>query len=74
MQQAQQLVAADERVRFEPLLAAASSMVAGAEVWVQAQHEQGISTDIPAAAVAICCGHSLVSAHSAVLSTVGNMK
>jgi hypothetical protein len=63
LQQAQQLVAAGVRVRFEPLLAAASSMVAGVEVWVQAQHEMGISTDIPAAAVAICCGHSLVSAY-----------
>jgi hypothetical protein len=63
LQQAQQLVAAGVRIRFEPLLAAASSMVAGVEVWVQAQHEMGISTDTPAAAVAICCGHSLVSAY-----------
>jgi hypothetical protein len=61
LQQAQQLVAAGVRVRFEPLLAAASSMVAGVEVWVQAQYIMGISTDVPAAAVAVCCGHNFVS-------------
>jgi hypothetical protein len=31
------------------------------EVWVQAQQQLGIQTDIPAAAVAICCGSNWVS-------------
>jgi hypothetical protein len=69
LEQAQQLVAAGVRIRYGPLLAAARSMVAGVEVWVRAQHELGISTDIPAAAVAICCGQSWVSAHPAGAST-----
>jgi hypothetical protein len=74
LQQAQQLVAAGVRIRFEPLLAAASSMIAGVEVWVQAQHALGISTDIPAAAVAICRHRSMVSVHSVASPTVGNME
>jgi hypothetical protein len=41
------------RVSYAQLLAAANSMVAGVEVWVQAQQQLGIQTDIPAAAVAI---------------------
>jgi hypothetical protein len=52
---AKQIVSAGTRVGLTPLLAAASSMVAGVEVWVQAQQELGIQTDIPAAAEAICC-------------------
>jgi hypothetical protein len=52
---AKQIVAAGARVTFTPLLAAASSMAAGLEVWVQAQKELGIRTDIPSAAEAICC-------------------
>uniref|UniRef100_A0A383VCX7 Uncharacterized protein n=1 Tax=Tetradesmus obliquus TaxID=3088 RepID=A0A383VCX7_TETOB len=31
-------------------------MLAGVEVWVQAQQQLGIRTDIPAVAVSICCG------------------
>uniref|UniRef100_A0A383WDR5 Uncharacterized protein n=1 Tax=Tetradesmus obliquus TaxID=3088 RepID=A0A383WDR5_TETOB len=31
-------------------------MVPGVEVWVQAQQQLGVQTDIPAAAVTICCG------------------
>jgi hypothetical protein len=52
---AELLVAAGVRFSYAQLLAAANSMVAGAEVWVQAQHELGITTDIPKVAVAICC-------------------
>jgi hypothetical protein len=52
---AKQVVSAGARVTFTALLAAASSMVAGVEVWVQAQQELGIRTDIPSAAEAICC-------------------
>jgi hypothetical protein len=52
---AKQIVSAGTRVMYAPLLAAASSMVAGVEVWVQAQQELGIHTDVPPAAQAICC-------------------
>jgi hypothetical protein len=52
---AKRIVSAGARVTFTSLLAAASSMVAGVEVWVQAQQELGIRTDIPSAAEAICC-------------------
>jgi hypothetical protein len=52
---AKRFVAAGTRVTHAQLLAAANSMVAGVEVWVQAQKELGIQTDIPAAAEAICC-------------------
>jgi hypothetical protein len=37
LQQAKQLVAAGVRIPFAQLLGAANSMVAGEEVWVQAQ-------------------------------------
>jgi hypothetical protein len=40
------MVAAGMRVTYAQLLAAAHSMVAGVEVWVQAQQQQGIVTDI----------------------------
>jgi hypothetical protein len=53
---AEQLVAAGMRITYAQLLAAADSMVAGVEVWVQAQQALGIKTDIPAVAVAICDG------------------
>jgi hypothetical protein len=49
-----QLVAAGVRIRYAQLLAAARSMVAGVEVWVQAQQQLGIQTDIPELAVAVC--------------------
>jgi hypothetical protein len=52
---AKQLVSAGSRVSYAQLLAAAHSMVAGVEVWVQAQRELGVPSDIPAAAEAICC-------------------
>uniref|UniRef100_A0A383WDC6 Histone H2B n=1 Tax=Tetradesmus obliquus TaxID=3088 RepID=A0A383WDC6_TETOB len=52
---AEKLVAAGVRISYPKLLAAASSMVPGVEVWVQAQQQLGVQTDIPAAAVTICC-------------------
>jgi hypothetical protein len=61
---AKQLVSAGVRITYAQLLAAANAMVAGVEVWVQAQQQLSIHTDIPAAATAICMGcktHSLVS-------------
>jgi hypothetical protein len=55
---AKQLVAAGLRITYaQP----AHSMVAGVEVWVQAQQQLGIQTGIPALAVAICCGDDWVS-------------
>jgi hypothetical protein len=59
--EAKQLVSAGLRLSYAQLLAAANNMVAGVEVWVQAQQQLGIQTDIPAAAVAICCGGDWVS-------------
>jgi hypothetical protein len=56
LQFAEQLVAAGMRITYAQLLDAANSMVAGVEVWVQAQQALDINTDIPAVAVAICCG------------------
>jgi hypothetical protein len=64
LQQAQQLVAAGVRIPYAQLLSAASSMVAGVEVWVQAQQQLGVASDIPAAAVAICCREDWVSVHT----------
>jgi hypothetical protein len=64
--QAVQLVRAGIRMRYDQLLEAASSMVAGVEVWVQAQQQLGVQTDIPAVAVAICTGRSWVSAINCV--------
>jgi hypothetical protein len=71
LQQAQQLVAAGVRLSYAQLLTAASSMVAGVEVWVQALEQvefrngrgtwaQRLPTlaGIPPAAVAICCSHA----------------
>jgi hypothetical protein len=43
------------RISYAQLLDAVNSMVPGVEVWVQAQRELGIRTDIARAAVAICC-------------------
>jgi hypothetical protein len=56
-----QLVAAGVRISYAQLLAAANSMLAGVEVWVQAQQQLDVQTDVPAAAVAICCGNEWVS-------------
>jgi hypothetical protein len=58
---AKKLVAAGVRISYAQLLAAAHSMVAGVEVWVWAQQQLGVHTDIPALAVAICCGKDWVS-------------
>jgi hypothetical protein len=58
MKFAKQLVAAGMRITLAQLLDAANSMVAGVEVWVRAQQALGITTDIPAPAVAICCGNN----------------
>jgi hypothetical protein len=61
LSQAKQLVAAGMHVTYAQLLAAAHSMVAGEEVWVQAQQQLGVAADIPAPALDICCGHDWVS-------------
>jgi hypothetical protein len=53
---AKQMVSAGLRISYAQLLGTAYSMVAGVEVWVQAQHQLGVQTDIPAVAAAICCG------------------
>jgi hypothetical protein len=58
---AEQLVAAGLRVTYAQLLAAAHGMVAGVEVWVQAQQRLDVHTDIPAVAVCMCCGENWVS-------------
>jgi heme/copper-type cytochrome/quinol oxidase subunit 1 len=57
LQQAQQPVAAGVHISYAQLLEAASSMVAGVEVWVQARH-QAASFNlfvIPVEVFAICC-------------------
>jgi hypothetical protein len=56
-----QLLAAGVRTSYSQLLDAASSSLAGVEVWVQAQQQLRVQTDIPAVAVAICCGDDWVS-------------
>jgi hypothetical protein len=61
LKQAVKFVAAGVRVSYALVVAAANSMVAGEEVWVQAQQKLGIHTDIPAAAAAMCCGENWVS-------------
>jgi hypothetical protein len=48
-------------ITYVQLLAAAHSMVAGVEMWVQAQQQLDVHTDIPALAAAICCGENWVS-------------
>lgn len=63
-----QLVTAGVRIMYPPLLAAACSMVPGMEVWVQAQQQLGVQTDMPATAVAVCCGEI---ATGALVSIVG---
>jgi hypothetical protein len=49
-----QLVTAGMRVAFAQLLSAADRMVKGVEVWVLAQQQLGVQTDIPEDAVDIC--------------------
>jgi hypothetical protein len=60
-----QLITAGVRVSYAQLLAAADSMVAGVEVWVQAQQQLGIQTDIPEDAAVVCCSNESVSAGEA---------
>jgi hypothetical protein len=55
LQCAKQLLAAGMTLTYAQLLHAADSMVARVEVWVQAQHELELQTDIPQAACDICC-------------------
>jgi hypothetical protein len=64
-----QLTAAGVRITYAQLLAAAHSMVAGVETWVQAQQQLGIETDIPAAAIQICCCSKSVSGNIRVQPT-----
>jgi hypothetical protein len=58
---AEALVAAGVRVSYAQLLAAAYSMVAGVEVWVQAQDYLGVRSDIPESAISVCCSNTRVS-------------
>jgi hypothetical protein len=68
---AQQLVAAGVRISYAQLVSAARSMVAGVEVWVQALQQQGVASDLPAAAVKICC-EDWVSLHLTVSCQLGH--
>jgi hypothetical protein len=65
-----QLIAAGVRLSYAQLLAASSSMLAGVEVWVQAQQQLDVQTDIPAALRAVCCGDEWVIG----LATVWDMQ
>jgi hypothetical protein len=56
-----QLVETGVHITYAQLLAAARNMVAGVEVWVQAQQQLGVQTDIPEVAVAVCCECAEVS-------------
>jgi hypothetical protein len=64
---AKALVAAGVRVTYAQLLAAANSMVAGVEVWVQAQDQLGVPADIPQSAVSICCSELWVSCFQGIV-------
>jgi hypothetical protein len=64
---AQQLVSAGMRINYAQLLSAANSLVAGVEVWVRAQDSLHIQSDIPAAALAICCSRRWVGGASFVI-------
>jgi hypothetical protein len=58
------LVSAGVRISYAQLLDAVNSMVKGVEVWVQAQQQLGVGTDIPLAAVTICgAGSATASSH-----------
>jgi hypothetical protein len=54
LEMAQVLVAAGVRISYAQLIAAANSMVAGVEVWVQAQQQLGVDSDMPSVAKEIC--------------------
>jgi hypothetical protein len=62
LQMTEQLVAADVRVSYEQICAAARSMVAGVELWVKAHLNLGVTADIPWFAVMVCVP-DLVSCH-----------
>jgi hypothetical protein len=51
---ARMLVAAGERISYAQLIAAANSVVAGVEVWVQAQQQLGVDSDTPSVVEEIC--------------------
>jgi hypothetical protein len=59
-QAAVQLVTAGMRVSYAQMLRAADRMVKGVEVWVLAQQQLGVQTDIPEDAVDICRGNESV--------------
>jgi hypothetical protein len=67
---AEQLVAAGVRISYAQLLAAAHSMVKGVEVWVQAQQQLGVQSDIPMLAMAVSCGYAWVSKGGTYLPAV----
>ncbi|KAF6250939.1 hypothetical protein COO60DRAFT_1645769 [Scenedesmus sp. NREL 46B-D3] len=50
---AQRMVSAGMRISYAGLLKAAGDMVAGVEVWVQAQQQLGIESEMPALAARI---------------------
>jgi hypothetical protein len=54
LQMAEQLVASGVRVSYEQICTAASSMVAGVELWVKAHLNLGVTADIPWYAVMMC--------------------
>jgi hypothetical protein len=54
LHRAKALVAAGVRITCAQLLAAASCMVPGVEVWVQAQQQLRVTTDIPHEVSEIC--------------------
>jgi hypothetical protein len=49
------LVEAGQRITSAQLIAATNSMTAGVEVWVQAQQQLNVVSDISSVAAAICC-------------------
>jgi hypothetical protein len=66
---AQQLVSASVRFNYQQLLAAARDMVPAVDVWVQAQQQLGIMTDIPAALYSVCGRPMLKKVRSSTLGT-----
>jgi hypothetical protein len=70
---AQQMVSAGVCISYAQLLAAANSMVAGVEVWVQARKKLKMKSDIPQAAHTICCSSKWVSAGAALVSTAAGV-
>jgi hypothetical protein len=61
LQLAEQLVAAGMRLSFPQITAAARRMIAGVEVWMQAQLDDCRLTDIPRAAIELCASPLWVS-------------